>query len=108
MDRRDPHVPGRPEGHRPDRQCGHRTLPGVPRAESQPLAVPRPVPPGPPPVTSQQYQKPPTDHGRPTDGPSGRTRMREIYRILDANFNRAREALRVIEDCGRFVLSSSS
>ncbi|MHC4562523.1 MAG: thiamine phosphate synthase [Planctomycetota bacterium] len=31
--------------------------------------------------------------------------MREIYRILDANFNRAREALRVIEDCGRFALN---
>ncbi|MBN1943663.1 MAG: thiamine phosphate synthase [Phycisphaerae bacterium] len=31
--------------------------------------------------------------------------MREIYRILDANFNRAREALRVVEDCGRFVLN---
>lgn len=31
--------------------------------------------------------------------------MRETYRILDANFNRAREALRVIEDCGRFVLN---
>ncbi|MCD4823276.1 MAG: thiamine phosphate synthase [Phycisphaerae bacterium] len=31
--------------------------------------------------------------------------MREIYRILDANFNRSREALRVIEDCGRFVLN---
>ena len=31
--------------------------------------------------------------------------MREVYRILDANFNRAREALRVIEDCGRFVLN---
>ena len=31
--------------------------------------------------------------------------MREIYRILDANFNRTREALRVIEDCGRFVLN---
>lgn len=31
--------------------------------------------------------------------------MREIYRILDANLNRAREALRVIEDCGRFVLN---
>ena len=31
--------------------------------------------------------------------------MREIHRILDANFNRAREALRVIEDCGRFVLN---
>ena len=31
--------------------------------------------------------------------------MREIYRILDANCNRAREALRVVEDCGRFVLN---
>lgn len=31
--------------------------------------------------------------------------MREIYRILDANFNRAREALRVAEDCGRFALN---
>jgi thiamine-phosphate pyrophosphorylase len=31
--------------------------------------------------------------------------MQEIYRILDANFNRAREALRVAEDCGRFALN---
>lgn len=31
--------------------------------------------------------------------------MKEIFRILDANFNRAREALRVAEDCGRFVLN---
>jgi len=31
--------------------------------------------------------------------------MREIYRILDANYNRAREALRVAEDCGRFALN---
>jgi thiamine-phosphate pyrophosphorylase len=31
--------------------------------------------------------------------------MRDIYRILDANLNRAREGLRVIEDCGRFVLN---
>ena len=31
--------------------------------------------------------------------------MREPYRILDANFNRAREALRVVEDCGRFALN---
>ena len=31
--------------------------------------------------------------------------MREVYRILDANFNRAREALRVVEDCGRFALN---
>jgi thiamine-phosphate pyrophosphorylase len=30
--------------------------------------------------------------------------MREVYRILDANFNRAREALRVIEDFARFGL----
>ena len=31
--------------------------------------------------------------------------MKEVYRILDANFNRAREALRVAEDCGRFALN---
>ncbi|MBI5723321.1 MAG: thiamine phosphate synthase [Planctomycetes bacterium] len=31
--------------------------------------------------------------------------MKEIYRILDANFNRVREALRVAEDCGRFALN---
>jgi len=31
--------------------------------------------------------------------------MKEIFRILDANFNRAREALRVAEDCGRFALN---
>lgn len=31
--------------------------------------------------------------------------MNQIYRILDANFNRAREALRAVEDCGRFVLN---
>ena len=31
--------------------------------------------------------------------------MKEIYRILDASFNRAREALRVIEDCGRFAMN---
>jgi len=31
--------------------------------------------------------------------------MREVYRILDANFNRATEALRVAEDCGRFALN---
>jgi len=34
--------------------------------------------------------------------------MREIYRILDANFNRAREALRVAEDCGRFALNDAA
>ncbi len=33
--------------------------------------------------------------------------MRNIYRILDANFNRAREALRVIEDFARFVLDDA-
>lgn len=32
--------------------------------------------------------------------------MHEIYRILDANFNRAREGLRVLEDCARFMLNS--
>ena len=31
--------------------------------------------------------------------------MKEIYRILDASFNRAREALRVVEDCGRFAMN---
>ncbi len=31
--------------------------------------------------------------------------MKEIYRVLDANFNRAREALRVCEDCGRFAVN---
>ena len=34
--------------------------------------------------------------------------MKAIYRILDANFNRAREALRVAEDCGRFALNDSA
>ncbi len=34
--------------------------------------------------------------------------MRKIYRILDANFNRAREALRVAEEYGRFVLDDAS
>ncbi len=31
--------------------------------------------------------------------------MKEIYRILDASYNRAREAMRVAEDCGRFALN---
>ena len=31
--------------------------------------------------------------------------MHEIHRILDANFNRAREAVRVAEDCGRYALN---
>jgi len=33
---------------------------------------------------------------------------RAVYRIIDANFNRAREAIRVIEDFCRFALNSSS
>ncbi len=33
--------------------------------------------------------------------------MRNIYRILDANFNRAREAMRVIEDFARFILDDT-
>jgi len=32
---------------------------------------------------------------------------RPLYRILDANFNRAREALRVCEEVSRFVLSNA-
>ncbi len=34
--------------------------------------------------------------------------MRDVYRILDANANRAREALRVIEDLARFGLDDAS
>lgn len=30
--------------------------------------------------------------------------MREIYRVMDANLNRAREGLRVLEEIARFVL----
>jgi thiamine-phosphate pyrophosphorylase len=33
---------------------------------------------------------------------------RAVYRIIDANFNRAREALRVMEDVCRFYLNSSA
>ena len=33
--------------------------------------------------------------------------MREIYRILDANLNRAREAMRVVEDFARFALDDA-
>ena len=40
-----------------------------------------------------------------TPGTERGDEMREIHRILDANFNRAREALRVAEDCGRFALN---
>lgn len=35
---------------------------------------------------------------------AGVMRVREIYRILDANLNRAREGLRVLEEIARFVL----
>jgi len=34
--------------------------------------------------------------------------QRSVYRIIDANFNRAREAVRVIEEFCRFALNSSS
>ncbi|MHC4717949.1 MAG: thiamine phosphate synthase, partial [Planctomycetota bacterium] len=34
--------------------------------------------------------------------------MREIYRILDANLNRAREAMRVVEDFARFALDDAA
>ena len=34
--------------------------------------------------------------------------MDEKLRIVDANFNRAREALRVMEDYARFILSKST
>ena len=33
--------------------------------------------------------------------------QKKIYRIVDANYNRAKEALRVCEDVARFFLSSS-
>ena len=32
----------------------------------------------------------------------------EIYRVIDANFNRSREGLRVCEDIARFILNSKS
>jgi hypothetical protein len=32
--------------------------------------------------------------------------MKEIYRIIDANFNRVREGLRVIEDGLRFIYTN--
>jgi len=31
---------------------------------------------------------------------------REIYRIIDANFNRSREGIRVCEDIARFIMNS--
>lgn len=33
--------------------------------------------------------------------------MREIYRVMDANFNRAREGLRVLEEISRFILEDA-
>lgn len=33
--------------------------------------------------------------------------MQKIYRVLDANFNRAREGLRVLEEAARFILDDS-
>jgi thiamine-phosphate pyrophosphorylase len=33
--------------------------------------------------------------------------MREIYRVLDANLNRLREGLRVLEEVSRFVLNNN-
>lgn len=35
---------------------------------------------------------------------SGPEAIRNVYRILDANLNRAGEAIRVVEDCARFIL----
>lgn len=34
--------------------------------------------------------------------------QKEIFRIIDANFNRSREGLRVCEEIARFILSSPS
>jgi thiamine-phosphate pyrophosphorylase len=33
--------------------------------------------------------------------------MRELYRVLDANLNRAREGLRVLEEIARFILEDA-
>jgi hypothetical protein len=33
---------------------------------------------------------------------------RQVYRIIDANFNRSREGLRVCEDITRFIMNSSA
>lgn len=33
---------------------------------------------------------------------------KEIYRIIDANFNRSREGLRVCEDIARFIMNSQA
>src|ERR1700690_440050 len=51
---------------------------------------------------------------RPSPQPSPRGRGRHsvtgegIWRLLDANANRAREGLRIIEDTARFVLDDAS
>ena len=42
------------------------------------------------------------------DAPVGRVSRALIYRILDANFNRSREGLRVCEEVARFVLNDKS
>ncbi|OPY58900.1 MAG: thiamine-phosphate pyrophosphorylase [Pelotomaculum sp. PtaU1.Bin035] len=34
----------------------------------------------------------------------GVLKIQEVYRVMDANFNRAREGLRVLEEISRFVL----
>ena len=36
--------------------------------------------------------------------PDGMTRRNGLHRVLDANANRAREGLRVMEDAARFIL----
>ncbi len=33
--------------------------------------------------------------------------MREVYRVIDANLNRAREGLRVLEEVARFILEDA-
>lgn len=38
---------------------------------------------------------------------SGVRKMREVYRVVDANLNRAREGLRVLEEIARFVLDDA-
>src|SRR2546423_10732509 len=40
--------------------------------------------------------------------PADPTMNPQVLRLLDANFNRAREALRVIEDYARFVLDDEA
>src|SRR5258705_10100006 len=38
------------------------------------------------------------------EGAEGRVRQSKIWRLLDANANRAREGFRILEDTARFVL----